>query len=271
MQAATGYREVTLKDIYAALPQSLFAADFGREAQISAELSCERRMLVADTEIAALMRAAKAAGAQVILVSDTYFKAAEVKDSLAAAGCGDLPIDRLYVSCEAGKPKYRGLFDTVLKDAGVPAAAMAYVGDSHEADIAPCAARAIKTVHYDKWAFGPRVQKIEFPLEVATRVALLGRCGDLARRVCRRGCSSVPRVTSQKPTRPIGKLTPASSGRCSRASHAELWACARSAGSAKSSVSCAKATFWGRSLQPQHATMAPPANRGTMAVAPRRD
>lgn len=178
VQAATGYREVTLTEIYAAMPSSLFAADFGREAQIAAELSCERRMLVADSEIAALMRAAKAAGAQVILISDTYFKAAEVKNFLAAAGCGDLPIDRLYVSCEAGKPKYRDLFDTVLKDNGVPAAAMVHVGDSHEADIAPCTAREIRTVHYDKWAFSPRVQKFEFPVEAAARAALLGRRGD---------------------------------------------------------------------------------------------
>lgn len=178
VQAVTGYREVTLADIYAALPQSLFAADFGRSTQIAAELACEKRMLVADGEIAALMRVAKAARARVILVSDTYFKAGEVRDFLAAAGCSDLPVDRLYVSCEAGKPKYRDLFDTVLKDLGVAASEVVHVGDSHEADIAPCTARQIRTVHYDKWAFSPRVQKVEFPPEAAARAALLGRCGD---------------------------------------------------------------------------------------------
>ena len=150
VQARTGHREVTLSDIYAALPQSLFAAGFGREAQVDAELACERRMLVADEEVVALMHAAKRAGARVILVSDTYFKANEVKDFLTAAGCGDLSIDRLYVSCEAGKPKYRDLFDMVLKDLGVAPADMVHVGDSPEANIVPCAARQIRSVHYDK-------------------------------------------------------------------------------------------------------------------------
>lgn len=178
VQTTTGYREVTLADIYAALPQNLFAQDFGREVQVGAELACEQRMLVADPEIAALIHAAKQGGARVILVSDTYFKANEVRDFLAAAGCEALPIDRLYVSCEAGKPKYRDLFDTVLTDMGCAPAEMVHVGDSHEADIAPCAARQIRSVHYDKWAFSPRVQKVEFPPEAGARAALLGRCGD---------------------------------------------------------------------------------------------
>ncbi len=177
VQAVTGYREVKLPDIYAAMPDQLFARGFDIPARAAAEVTCEQRLLTHDHALAALMETARAAGAKVILVSDTYFSAAEIRALLAAAGMR-APFDRLYVSCEAGRPKYRDLFDAVLADQGVAPAAMLHIGDSYEADVAPCAARRIGHVHYDKWHFAPRVQAKEFPADLMARDAVLAGAGD---------------------------------------------------------------------------------------------
>jgi FMN phosphatase YigB (HAD superfamily) len=178
-EAATGSREVTLPDIYRALPSFLFAPDFDADAAAAAEVALEATLMIRDRAVAALMAAAKAAGARVILVSDTYFASAQVKRFLAKPGLAEgRDFDRLYVSCEAGRPKWRDLFDTILRDAAVPAAATLHVGDSLEADVLPCRLRGIGVVHYDKWSFSPRVQAVEMPAELAPRAVRLGSHGD---------------------------------------------------------------------------------------------
>ncbi len=176
-QAATGYREVKLVDIYAGLPDQLFTAGFDVAARAAAEVACEQRLLTFDPDLAALVDVARTAKAKVILVSDTYFTTAEISTLLAAAGFST-PIDRLFVSCEAGRPKYRDLFDTVLADIGVAPGEIIHIGDSFEADVAPCAARKIAHVHYDKWHFAPRVQAKEFPAEISLRDGALTGTGD---------------------------------------------------------------------------------------------
>ena len=73
VQAVTGYREIKLVDIYALMPDHLFARGFEAAARIKAELACERDLLVLDRNVAALIDVAKQAGARVVLASDTYF------------------------------------------------------------------------------------------------------------------------------------------------------------------------------------------------------
>lgn len=179
VEAATGYREIRLRDIYASLSDALFAPDFDVAARAAAELSFEAALMLLDTELVALIREAKQAGVKVLLVSDTYFSSDEVLEFLTAAGfTAQDCIDRLYVSCEAGKPKYRDLFDTILTDVGTPAATFMHVGDNLEADVLPCRQRGIACVHYDKWAFAPRVRTEEFPADINSRVPLLDAGGD---------------------------------------------------------------------------------------------
>ncbi len=177
VQAVTGYREVTLADIYAAFADNNFADDFTIDVRAEAELACERGLLMCDPQVAALIEAAKQLGRRVILVSDTYFTSAQIRDLLATAGFTS-NIDRLYVSCEAGKPKYRDLFDTVLKDLDHSPDKLVHVGDSPEADIQPCQQRRIAAVYYDKWSHIPRVQNQEFPRETARRHVALITHGD---------------------------------------------------------------------------------------------
>ena len=182
VQATTGYREVILSDIYAQLPDHAFAPGFDAADRVKAELTLERGLMILDQDVVALMRAAKASGARVVLASDTYFSSSELREFLAAAGFKDETlIDRLYVSCESGKPKYRDLFDVILADMAVKPGAMVHVGDTLEADVNPCRARGIAAAHYDKWSLPPRVQAIEFPPAAQARdkrAALLGASGD---------------------------------------------------------------------------------------------
>ena len=177
VQAITGYREVTLADIYSAFADNIFATGFDVKSRAEAELSCERSLLVLDPDVVALIDAAKAAGRRVILVSDTYFRSKELSDLLAAIGFTS-SIDRLYVSCEAGKPKYRDLFDVILKDLGHGPDKLVHVGDSVEADVRPCQLRNIAAIHYDKWSHVPRIQAQEFPREGSRRNVALGTHGD---------------------------------------------------------------------------------------------
>ncbi len=179
VQAVTGYREIKLDDIYAALPDHIFAPGFAGKVRVAAELAFERGMMILDRDVVALMKLAKASGARVILVSDTYFTSEQLGDFLTAAGFTERHlIDRIYASCEMGKPKYRDLFDVLLKELNVSPAAMLHVGDTAEADINPCRARGIGVAAYGKWDFSPRVQTHEFPADRARRAALLGEGGD---------------------------------------------------------------------------------------------
>ena len=177
VQAVTGYREVTLADIYGAFADNIFASGFDIKARAAAELACERGLLVLDPDVVALIEAAKKSGRRVILVSDTYFSGDQLRDFLASVGFTSA-VDRLYVSCEAGKPKYRDLFDVILKDLGHGADKLIHVGDSVEADVRPCQLRNIAAIHYDKWAHVPRIQAREFPRDSARRNIALGTHGD---------------------------------------------------------------------------------------------
>jgi len=178
-EAATGYREVTLAGIHAELPRYLFRPGFDVVAGATAELTLEASLMIGDRALTELMSKAKAQGVQVILVSDTYFTSEQVKAFLAVANAAEgRDYDRLYVSCEAGKPKWRDLFDVIIKDMGVAPNAILHVGDSLEADVWPCRTRGIGFIHYDKWSLGARTQTIEMPEALVARAERLGTRGD---------------------------------------------------------------------------------------------
>ncbi len=140
--AASNSREVTLADIYGELPGTIFADSFPADQRVLVEFECERDLMVLDKEFVTLMRSAKEAGAHVILVSDTYFSSENINEFLRAAGfTGDGLADRLFVSCEVGRPKFIDLFDVVLKELDIPASDLIHVGDNPVADIHPCQSR----------------------------------------------------------------------------------------------------------------------------------
>jgi len=178
-QKATGYREITLRDIYAELPPFIFAAGFEPAKAQAAELELETSLMVLDGDVAALATHAAAKGVKVILVSDTYFSSRELSVFLSKAGLSSQKnIAQIIASNEAGKPKWRDLFDVLVPQLGVLPSEMLHIGDNMDADITPCRRLGIACIHYDKWAFSPRVRSHEFPAAIQDRHAVLSPAGD---------------------------------------------------------------------------------------------
>jgi FMN phosphatase YigB (HAD superfamily) len=178
-EAKSGSREVLLLDIYAHLPDHLWRPDDGRARAVLKEVAVESAGMILDEDVAALMRTVRDGGKKVILTSDTYFARDHLVQFLHGAGFGpdDLPAF-LFISNEHGRPKWRDLFDLILKDLGVPANRMVHVGDNIDADVAPCAARGIGYIHYDKWQALPRALNHELPKDVGLRTDWVARGGD---------------------------------------------------------------------------------------------
>lgn len=96
-------------DIAALLEEMSELAGISREKAstlFSHELDVERRIVLPREEGVRLLRAARAAGKRVILVSDTYFDGSFVRELLERAGITEF--DRLYVSSEFGLLKKTG-------------------------------------------------------------------------------------------------------------------------------------------------------------------
>jgi FMN phosphatase YigB (HAD superfamily) len=178
-QAATGSREVVLADIYAQMPGFLFAAGVKPADSAAAEVACEEILMTSDHDLLTLVEMAKAKGIAVWLISDTYFSSAEITKFMARSRWKGLgPVDRLIVSCEAGRPKWRDLFDHLLIEAKVRPAEWLHIGDNIDADVVPCQRLGIGHLHYDKWMFSSRAKTREVRSALPERILDLGRLGD---------------------------------------------------------------------------------------------
>ncbi|MBI0477143.1 HAD family hydrolase [Sphingomonas sp. MA1305] len=127
--ADQGTREVSIEQIYAQWP--VFPGD-----GVAAELALEARHCFAFAPTVALIRRAKAAGLQVIIVSDTYLSEPQLRGLIRAAAGEDVAamIDRIFCSSEIGASKADGMFGPVLRALNVPPAAILHVGDNLRAD-----------------------------------------------------------------------------------------------------------------------------------------
>ena len=178
-EAKTGSREILLVDIYAALPEHIWLDQDSAVTAASREVSIEAESMVLDHDVIDLMDVAKGADVRVVLTSDTYFMRDELTGFLINAGLAEDRIpETLYISNEQGRPKWRDLFDHVLADLSVAPEQLVHVGDNVDADVAPCVARDISYVFYDKWIGLPRTLKRELPKEVAKRADWIMAGGD---------------------------------------------------------------------------------------------
>ena len=179
VEAKTGSREVLLADIYAELPGHIWQSQGKSDLAASTEASTEAESMVLDHDIVAVMDAATSAGVRVVLTSDTYFTRDQLTGFLIEAGlpAGRIP-EKLYISNEQGRPKWRDLFDFVLADLSVAPEDLVHVGDNVDADVAPCVVRDIAHVFYDKWVELPRTREKELPSEVANRADWIVAGGD---------------------------------------------------------------------------------------------
>jgi FMN phosphatase YigB (HAD superfamily) len=142
-----GLTEVSIEEIHTALRPS--AGEDAVTAAVTAELEAEARHCYAFAPTVALMRAAKATGLEVIIVSDTYLSEPQLRALIAAAGGPDVIalIDRIFCSAEHGMTKAGGLFGPVLEALGVPPQAIVHVGDNKRADQIAPEALGIHGVH----------------------------------------------------------------------------------------------------------------------------
>lgn len=139
--------EVTLTDIYTRLMPHADAAT--RDAAIQTELETEARHCFAFAPIVALIRAARARGLGVIIISDTYLTEAQLRALIAAAAGDDVAamIDRIFCSCVHGKSKAGGLFTPVMEAMDLPASAFLHLGDNRIADFDAPQRLGIPAIH----------------------------------------------------------------------------------------------------------------------------
>lgn len=145
--ARTGLPEVTLAEIYSAAFPDL--GEFGISAMAKAEVQAEIAACAPHPETIALIRAAKAKGLRVVVVSDTYFTTLELRRLLEATIPADAyaALDDVFVSSAIGKPKAGGMFKPVLDRLGVRGRDVLHVGDNLQADYVAAKALGMNAVH----------------------------------------------------------------------------------------------------------------------------
>jgi len=142
-----GRSEATLEEIHAA------RAGKPDPAGVAQELALEARHCYAFAPTVALIAAAKAAGLGVIVVSDTYLSAPQLRALIASAAGDDVAaqIDRIFCSSEYGVSKSGGLFGPVLAALGMPGSATLHVGDNPRADGEAADAAGLNAVHIEQF------------------------------------------------------------------------------------------------------------------------
>ena len=128
-----GARDVTLAQICRTYVELYGEADGDAATLQHAEQAVERALVRARAAFAGLPAQARMVGKRVVLASDMFLSADEIRAMLLDAGIS--AFDRLYVSSECGVRKESGeLFRHILAEEGVPAAAAVMLGDNPVSD-----------------------------------------------------------------------------------------------------------------------------------------
>lgn len=139
--------DIPIADIYAQLMPD--ATPKERGVAVQAELDAEARHCYGFAPTIALMRAAKARGVAVIIVSDTYLDAAQLRTLITDAAGADVAalIDRVFCSSTFGKPKAGGLYGDVLRKLKAKPHEILHIGDNAHADVDGVAPFGVATLH----------------------------------------------------------------------------------------------------------------------------
>ena len=139
--------DVPIDEIYAqAMPNASRAE---RAEAIRAELEAEIRHCYAFVPTVELMRAAKAKGLTVIIVSDTYFDEKQLRELIARAAGEDVSrlIDRIFCSSHYRKPKAGGLYADVLRNLKRKPSEILHIGDNPGADVGGVVPFGVNALH----------------------------------------------------------------------------------------------------------------------------
>lgn len=139
--------EVSIEDIYAQVMP--FADAATRKAAIDAELEAEARTCFAFAPTVELMLEAKARGLEIIVVSDTYLGADQLRALIAVSAGAEVAalIDRVFASSEAGVSKGEGLLAKALKATRRRADQVLHIGDNPAADYDSARRLGIPALH----------------------------------------------------------------------------------------------------------------------------
>ncbi len=143
----SGTHEVGMEEILAACAPHAGAEELA--ALIEAELRAEEEHLYPFAPLCELVRAARAQGLRVILVSDTYFSEARLRRLLRRALPADVfaALEKIFVSSEHGCAKAGGLLEKALAFLRVPASRVVHLGDNPHADLHPPRALGMHALH----------------------------------------------------------------------------------------------------------------------------
>lgn len=148
-----GEGEITFDEIYAQWQRETGApADLAQWLK-GIELDCEARFLYASAEGKAFYDAARAAGCQILLVSDMYLSSAFLRQVLMDKGFAGAETVPLYVSGEVRLSKHMGTLYRHVAQAEVltPGAHWLHVGDNLNSDVTKANEAGLK-VHHATWA-----------------------------------------------------------------------------------------------------------------------
>ncbi|ATE66195.1 hydrolase [Rhizorhabdus dicambivorans] len=147
----SGRREVSIEAIHARLLPG--ADEAAIAASVCRELELEARHCFGFGPVIALIEAAKAKGLTVIIVSDSYLNADQLRTLIARAAGEPVAamIDRVFTSSEHGMSKSEGLFGPVLAALGVAPSKVMHLGDNQVADQEAPAALGIHGVHFEQF------------------------------------------------------------------------------------------------------------------------
>lgn len=157
--------EVGIAEIYDQLLPNADAS--ARAAMVAAELAAEARYCFGFRPTIELMRAAKARGVKVIIISDTYLDSEQLGALIAAAAGDDVRalIDQIFCSSVYGLSKGEGLISRVVKELGVRADSILHIGDNSNADFVAGQKAGVQVVHLKQFS---AVTEQRLRLEAAT-------------------------------------------------------------------------------------------------------
>ena len=164
-----GDPEVNMIEIYAAMPEWIFAEDTDLARVIDLEVDVERDLVVPDLEIVDLLLHAATLGKTLVVVSDNYLGEQHLRSLLEQPMTGSIVFTEVFCSCDHRTGKGDDLFARVLSRLRCNPRAVLHVGDNELADVECPERLGIRTVH-----FAMRSDELEEVVERERALSLAG-------------------------------------------------------------------------------------------------
>ena len=118
-------------------------------AAVATELGAEGDLCLLNPVMVQFAQHVKARGLKVLVVSDIYLSAEQLRAILRANHLDPALFDFVFTSCDVGLCKWTGnLFRHVLKAAGLAPGELLHVGDNFHSDVAGARKLGVRGVHY---------------------------------------------------------------------------------------------------------------------------